>query len=221
MPDPFLLVPAIVWIIAIGFGGLILLVFAIFFFKFAGLWIQSVTTKAGIGFIDLIGMHFRKVNPTLMVKAKIAAVQAGIPSNTKDFEAHYLAGGNVVTVVRALIAADRANIKLDYKMATGIDPFASAHANWREAVRQSLDAYRRDDGGYAKGPEGQKSSTYHTFLVLLCLELIERPVGHPEEIVRFLNQQRCEGGGFREIRVSKRSFRGRRFRWRVPCNLVR
>jgi len=44
--------------------------FAVFFFKFAGLWIQSVTTKAGIGFIDLVGMHFRKVNPTVMVDVK-------------------------------------------------------------------------------------------------------------------------------------------------------
>ena len=113
--------PSIIWFIVIGFGLLILLVFAIFFFKFAGLWIQCVTTKAGIGFLDLVGMHFRKVNPTVIVRAKIAAVQAGIPSNTKDFEAHFLAGGNVITVVRALIAADRANIELDYKMATGID----------------------------------------------------------------------------------------------------
>jgi uncharacterized protein YqfA (UPF0365 family) len=135
MPEPFLLMNPVIWVVIIGFGLLMLLVFALFFFKFAGLWIQSVTTKAGIGFIDLIGMHFRKVNPTLMVKAKIAAVQAGIPSNTKDFEAHYLAGGNVVTVVRALIAADRANISLDYKMATGID---LAGRDVLEAVQTSV-----------------------------------------------------------------------------------
>jgi geranylgeranyl transferase type-2 subunit beta len=64
---------------------------------------------------------------------------------------------------------------------------------------------RRADGGYAKGVEGAASSTYHTFLVLLCLEVLECPVPEPEKIVAFLNTQRAEDGGFREIRASKRA----------------
>ena len=91
------------------------------------------------------------------------------------------------------------------EMATGIDAFAGAHANWREAVRQSLAAYRRDDGGYAKGAEGHKSSTYHTFLVLLCLELIECPPEDRDGIIRFIHSQRREDGGFVEIAPMKRS----------------
>jgi uncharacterized protein YqfA (UPF0365 family) len=125
MPEPVLLFTGlqIFIIIASVVGGLVFLVVLAFVIKFAGLWIQSISTKAGIGLTDLVGMHFRKVRPDVIVRAKIAAVQAGLGhhTNTKDLEAHYLAGGNVVNVVRALIAADRANISLDYKMATGID----------------------------------------------------------------------------------------------------
>jgi geranylgeranyl transferase type-2 subunit beta len=89
--------------------------------------------------------------------------------------------------------------------AAGIDIFASADANWRDAVASSMESLRRADGGYAKGPEGNASSTYHTFLVLLCLELIGRQPNQPAAIVRFLQSQAADEGGFREIRASKRA----------------
>ena len=89
--------------------------------------------------------------------------------------------------------------------AAGIDIFANAMPTWRDSVAESLESLRREDGGYAKGPEGQASSTYHTFLVVLCLELIERPLPEPEKAVAFLMQQASEEGGFREIRASKRA----------------
>jgi geranylgeranyl transferase type-2 subunit beta len=89
--------------------------------------------------------------------------------------------------------------------AAGIDIFAQAPANWRDSVADFLNTLRRPDGGYAKGTEGAASSTYHTFLVLLCLELIERPIPEPEKIVAFLRTQAAEDGGFREIRASKRA----------------
>ncbi len=89
--------------------------------------------------------------------------------------------------------------------AAGIDIFASAAPDWRDSVAQALEALRRPDGGYAKGPEGTASSTYHSFLVLLCRELIERPVPEPERLATFLLSQRSEDGGFREIRASKRA----------------
>jgi len=91
------------------------------------------------------------------------------------------------------------------ELAAGIDIFADASANWRDSVDQALGELRREDGGFAKAAEGKASSTYHTFLVLLCLELIQRPITRPEEIVQFLHSQRCDEGGFREIRVSKRA----------------
>src|SRR5437764_664231 len=89
--------------------------------------------------------------------------------------------------------------------AAGIDVLAEVEANWRGAVAAALENLRRGDGGYAKGPEGVASSTYHTFLVLLCLQLIGREPQQPQQIVEFIRSQWCEEGGFREIRASKRA----------------
>ncbi len=89
--------------------------------------------------------------------------------------------------------------------AAGIDIFADAAEGWRQNVAAHLETLRRDDGGYAKGPEGIASSTYHTFLVALCRELIEQPLPEPEKAVAFVLSQSAEEGGFREIRASKRA----------------
>src|SRR5262245_13874739 len=89
--------------------------------------------------------------------------------------------------------------------AAGIDVFAEVEAGWRDAVAAALEKLRRSDGGYAKGREGVASSTYHTFLVLLCQQLIGREAQQPQQIVEFIRSQRCEEGGFREIRASKRA----------------
>jgi geranylgeranyl transferase type-2 subunit beta len=89
--------------------------------------------------------------------------------------------------------------------AAGIDIFAGQQANWRDAVAAALERLRRPDGGYSKGAEGIASSTYHTFLVLLCQELIGCQPVEPERIVAFLQSQHCPEGGFREIRASKRA----------------
>ena len=117
----------------------VLVVFAVFtrYFRF---WIQSVTTGAGIGIFDLLGMTFRKVDPRVIVRTKIMAVQAGLGEETgitsKALEAHYLAGGNVPLVIRAIIAANKAKIvDLDFKQATAID---LAGRNVLEAVQTSV-----------------------------------------------------------------------------------
>ena len=84
-------------------------------------------------------MSFRKVNPNIIVRSKIMAFQAGLSEKdgmtTKSLEAHYLAGGNVPNVVRALIAANRADIPLSYKRAAAID---LAGRNVLEAVQTSV-----------------------------------------------------------------------------------
>ena len=108
--------------------------------KYARLWIQSITTGAGIGIFDLLRMTFRKVNPTIIVRSKIMAVQAGLDElddiSTKALEAHYLAGGNVPLVIRAMIAARKAKIiDLKFKRATAID---LAGRNILEAVQTSV-----------------------------------------------------------------------------------
>jgi uncharacterized protein YqfA (UPF0365 family) len=67
-------------------------------------------------------MSLRQVNAQLIVEAKVMGMQAGIPGiTTRRLEAHYLAGGNVLAVVRAIIAAHRADIDLDFDRAAAID----------------------------------------------------------------------------------------------------
>jgi len=89
--------------------------------------------------------------------------------------------------------------------AAGIDIFAEAPSEWAASVAATLDALRREDGGYAKSPEGAYSSTYHSFLVLLCLQLLEQPLQDPERLIDFVKSQGVEEGGFREHKVSKRA----------------
>jgi len=108
--------------------------------RYFRLYIQSLTTGAGIGILDLLGMTFRKVNPTVIVRSKIMAVQAGLGDETgitsKALEAHYLAGGNVPLVIRAIIAAKKAKtINLEFKLATAID---LAGRNVLESVQTSV-----------------------------------------------------------------------------------
>jgi geranylgeranyl transferase type-2 subunit beta len=91
------------------------------------------------------------------------------------------------------------------EMSAGIDVYAGAAANWAKAVAGALERFRRGDGGYAKTPEGAASSTYHTFLVLLCQQLLAAPLSDPERVVGFLLSQQSGDGGFREIRASKRA----------------
>jgi uncharacterized protein YqfA (UPF0365 family) len=104
---------------------LFVLVFLGIFAQFASLWLQCKMTRAGIGLGDLVFMQFRRVNPALIVRSKIMAVQAGLnrkyPLSVQNLEAHALSGGNVPNVIRALIAADKANIPLDWNTAQAID----------------------------------------------------------------------------------------------------
>jgi len=87
----------------------------------------------------------------------------------------------------------------------GIDVLAEPTCSWRDGVAESLEQLRREDGGYAKSVEGRAGSTYQSFLVALCLQLIDRPLPRPERLVEFLLSQRCETGGFRDVRAAKRA----------------
>jgi geranylgeranyl transferase type-2 subunit beta len=90
-------------------------------------------------------------------------------------------------------------------LAAGIDVFSDSAPHWRDAVAETLEGLRRPDGGYAKAKEGRAGSTYQSFLVVLCLQLIGRPVPEPDRMVEFILSQRADQGGFREIRVAKRA----------------
>ncbi|MDD5327465.1 MAG: flotillin-like protein FloA [Phycisphaerae bacterium] len=100
---------------------LAVIVFFLLFLKFFRLWLQARLSRADVKFSELIGMWLRKVDTRTIVLSKITAIQAGLTLTTRDLESHYLAGGRVPNVVRALVAADRANIDLSLKTATAID----------------------------------------------------------------------------------------------------
>jgi uncharacterized protein YqfA (UPF0365 family) len=99
------------------------------------LWIAAWASNAYVGLLTLIGMRFRRVPPGVVVTARISAVKAGLQISVDDLEAHYLAGGNVVRVVNALISADKANIHMPFKRAAAID---LAGRDVLEAVKMSV-----------------------------------------------------------------------------------
>jgi uncharacterized protein YqfA (UPF0365 family) len=114
----------------------LLLVFLFVFLRYANLYIRSILTKAGVGLFDMFAMSLRRVSPATIVNARVNVVQARLADiDKRDLEAHFLAGGNVARVVRALIAADRAGIPLDFRTAASID---LAGRDVLEAVRTSV-----------------------------------------------------------------------------------
>jgi uncharacterized protein YqfA (UPF0365 family) len=103
--------------------------------SFFSLWLQALFSKANVSIFQLLGMRLRKVNPRMIVEARILSVKAGIPVETNLLEAHYLSGGNVLRVVQAVIAANKANINLSFADSAAID---LAGRNVLEAVQMSV-----------------------------------------------------------------------------------
>lgn len=145
------------WILG-GVLGLLLLAVALLFMSFGKIWLQAYSSGARVSLVqDLVGMWLRRVNPKLIVDARISAVQAGLLDlSTRDLEsvflvrrhpddvlscvralitahkaklsisfadlqAHHFAGGRVEPLVRAMVAATRASIALDFDVARAID----------------------------------------------------------------------------------------------------
>ena len=89
--------------------------------SFFRLWLQALLSDAHVGLVNLIAMRLRKVNPGVIVDARIRAMKAGIDISSDELEAHYLARGDVLRVTMALIAASKANIDLGFERAAAID----------------------------------------------------------------------------------------------------
>jgi len=129
-------------LIGVGVFVLILLfLFAIVAMTYGKLWFQAYMSSADVTLLSLIGMGFRQVNQRVIVTAKVMAYQSGLDTSrqagisTARLEAHYLAGGNVMNVLNAIIAAHRARIDLDFDRAAAID---LAGRDVLEAVRTSV-----------------------------------------------------------------------------------
>jgi uncharacterized protein YqfA (UPF0365 family) len=99
----------------------IILFFVFLYFVPINLWITAIFSGVRVGLFELVFMRIRKVPPRVIVESLITATKAGLRLTSTDLETHYLAGGNVPNVIRALISAEKANIHLDFKQATAID----------------------------------------------------------------------------------------------------
>ena len=98
------------------------------------LWVAAFASGAYVGLFTLVGMRLRRVPPGTIVTARISAVKAGLDISVNDLEAHYLAGGNVVNVVNALISADKANIADALQAGRGHRPGRARRAGGGEDV---------------------------------------------------------------------------------------
>lgn len=103
------------------FAGIIIFIFLFLYFVPVNLWITAIFSGVQISILNLILMRFRKVPPGIVVNALINSTKAGLNVTTNEIETHFLAGGHVNNVIKALISADKANIPLTFKMATAID----------------------------------------------------------------------------------------------------
>ncbi len=89
--------------------------------------------------------------------------------------------------------------------ATGTDLLVDVAPDWSERLAVLLESFRVTDGGYAKTTSGASGSTYHSFLVALCYELIGRKVPKAERLVAFVQQRQRDDGGFVEVGPMRRS----------------
>ena len=102
--------------------GAIVLLFVFLYFVPINLWITAIFSGVRVGLLELVFMRIRKVPPSIIVNSLITATKAGLmitedgsaatrrTLKSQDLETHYLAGGNVPQVIKALISADKANI---------------------------------------------------------------------------------------------------------------
>ncbi len=101
--------------------GAVIAIFFLLYLLPVNLWFTAQLSNVKISLLNLVLMRLRKVSPALVTNAMITSTKAGLKITSNEIETHYLAGGNVNKVIKALISADKANIPLDFKLATAID----------------------------------------------------------------------------------------------------
>jgi len=124
-------------IIALSVIIVAVIILLVLFFSFfpLGLWISAAASGVKISIFSLVGMRFRRINPSKIVLPMIKATKAGLNVNMNELEAHLLAGGSVDRVVDSLIAAQSAQIPLEFEQSRAID---LAGRNVLEAVKMSV-----------------------------------------------------------------------------------
>ncbi|HEX7366855.1 MAG TPA: flotillin-like protein FloA [Pelobium sp.] len=101
--------------------GCLIALFFLFYLLPVNLWFTAQLSGVKVNLLNLALMRLRRVPPSLVVNAMITSTKAGLNLTSNDIETHYLAGGHVNNVIKSLISADKANIPLDFKLATAID----------------------------------------------------------------------------------------------------
>lgn len=143
--------PTLAGIILLVMFGIVMLIVML---SYGNLWFQAYMSNARVSLFSLIGMSLRQVQARVIVQSKIMAMQAGVGDDphtgitTRRLEAHYLAGGNVLGVIRAIIAAHRAGIDLDFDKAAAID---LAGRDVLDAVQTSVNPKVIDCPGQGSG----------------------------------------------------------------------
>lgn len=105
-------------IVAIAF---IITVIGLFFLQVLFQWIKALHSNVNVSYSRLVSMRLRKVPVQTIIEAYVLGHSEGHPIELDLLEAHYLAGGNVLRTVQAVIAANKANVKLDFKEAAALD----------------------------------------------------------------------------------------------------
>ena len=123
-------------VIGLGVVAVIGLILLIMISQYLQLWLQAFLSGARVSLLDLIMMRLHKVPPSVIVLNRITAKKAGLEVPTNLLEAHFMAGGRVDRVIRAMIAAEKAHIDLGWDRATSID---LAGRDILEAVKTSVD----------------------------------------------------------------------------------
>ena len=118
---PLFAAPPFIWTGVWVFIGIIGLVLLILLFNFFGIWIRAWVSGAYVGLIELAAMRLRSVPVGLVVDNYINARKSGLDITVDQLNVHFLAGGDVQMVVRALIAAQKASIHLEFDRACAID----------------------------------------------------------------------------------------------------
>ena len=99
----------------------IITVIGLFFLQVLFQWIKALHSNVNVSYSRLVSMRLRKVPVQTIIEAYVLGRSEGYPIELDLLEAHYLAGGNVLRTVQAVIAANKANVKLDFKEAAALD----------------------------------------------------------------------------------------------------
>ena len=86
----------------------------------------------------------------------------------------------------------------------GPDVLAASREDWPDRVAATLETFRTPDGGYGKSVGDRAGSTYHTFLVILCYQLLGRDLPDAKKLKTFVDSRRREDGGFVEVAPMRR-----------------